>query len=156
DDDLRDCGDAARPNRSWAAPDALRAGLRNLGYVDGGNLVIEPRYAGGQVERLSTLAAELVRLKVDLLVTAAAGSARAARKATSTAPQLKTADDAASALGLTVLPVAVKGPRSGDLDRAFATIEKEHLRSLLVIGDSTLGVQRDRIAELSIKHRLPT
>src|SRR5262249_50290364 len=99
DDDLRDCGDAARPNRSWAAPDALRAGLRNLGYVDGGTLVIEPRYAGGQVERLSTLAAELVRLKVDLLVTAAAGSARAARKATSTAPQLKTADDAASALG---------------------------------------------------------
>src|SRR5262249_61410784 len=73
----------------------------------------------------------------------------------STAPQLKTADAAAAALGLTVLPVAVKGPRSGDVDRAFATIEKEHVRSLLVIGCSTLGVQRDRIGGLWFRPRLP-
>ena len=58
---------------------------------------------------------------------------------------MRIAEGAASALGLTVLPVAVKGPRRDDLDRAFATIERERLGSLFVIGDSTLGVQRDRL-----------
>ena len=65
---------------------AATEGLRDLGYVDGKNIIIERRYAAGQVERLSTLAAELVRLKVDVLVTAPAGSALAARSATRTIP----------------------------------------------------------------------
>src|SRR5262249_54830629 len=173
-------------------------------------------------ERLPELAAELVALKVDILVTAGAGSAVGARKATSTipivfmgepdpigtglvaslarpggnatgladthtdlvpkrlaflqqfvpsasrvgvlwnpsnastAPQLKTAEGAAPALGLTIVPIDVKGPKCDDLDRAFATIGKDRLGGLLVAGDSTLGVQRQRIAELSIAHRLPT
>lgn len=206
--------------KPWLA--AAVDGLRELGYVDGKNIVIERRYAAGQVERLSTLAAELVRLKVDVLVSAPAGSALAARSATRTIPivfigepdpvgtglvaslarpggnvtgladahadlvpkrlallkevaapgsrvgilwnpanpgtasQLKIARSAAAALSLTVLPVAVNGPRRRDLDHAFATITKERLGSLLVVGDSTLGVQRDRIAELAIEHRLPT
>src|SRR4029077_18914548 len=63
------------PYKRWHA--AFREGLRKLGYVEGDNVIIEPRYAAGQVERLSTLAAELVRLKVDVLVTAPAGSALA-------------------------------------------------------------------------------
>ena len=206
--------------KPWLA--ALRDGLRDLGYVEGENIIIESRFAAGQVERLSPLAAELVRLKVDVLVTAPAGSALPARSATrtipivfigepdpvggalvaglahpggnvtglsdahadlvpkrlellkqvapsatrvgilwnpanpGTAPQVKIAEGAAPALGLTVLPVAVKGPRRDDLDRAFAIVEKERLGSLFVIGDSTLGVQLDRLAELSMKHRLPT
>jgi putative ABC transport system substrate-binding protein len=74
----------------------------------------------------------------------------------STAPQLNIAEGAAQALRLTAVPVAVNGPKRGDLDRAFATIRQEPPGSLLVIGDSTLGVQLDRIAELAIKQRLPT
>jgi len=70
--------------KPWLA--AFRDGLRELGYVEGQNVIIEQRYAAGQVERLPALAAELVGLKVDLLVTAPAGSALAAKKVTSTVP----------------------------------------------------------------------
>ena len=74
----------AGPYKRWDA--AFREGLRRLGYVEGDNLVIEQRYAAGQVGRLTTLAAELVRLNVDVLVTAPAGSAAIAKKVTSTIP----------------------------------------------------------------------
>jgi putative tryptophan/tyrosine transport system substrate-binding protein len=69
--------------------------------------------------------------------------------------QVKTAHTAALALGLTVFPVAVKGPLPDDMDRAFATIAKQRLGGLLVVGDPTLGAQRKVIAERSIQHRLP-
>lgn len=72
------------PYKRWQA--AFREGLRKLGYIEGDNVTIERRYAGGQVERLSTLAAELVRLKLDVIVTAPAGSASFAKKVTSTIP----------------------------------------------------------------------
>src|SRR5215216_5946236 len=49
--------------------DALRRGLRDLGYVEGRNLIIEYRSAEGRAERFPDLASELVRLKVDLIVT---------------------------------------------------------------------------------------
>jgi putative ABC transport system substrate-binding protein len=207
-------------HKPWVA--AFRDGLRELGYVEGENVIIEQRYAAGHVERLPALAAELVRLKVDILVAAPSGSAFAAKNVTSTvpivfmgepdpigtglvaslarpggnatgladahtdllpkrlellkqlvpsasrvgvlwnpsnastAPQLKTVQAAAPALGLTIFPVEVKGPGRDDLDRAFATIGKDRLGGLLVVGDPTLGNQRNRIAELSIAHRLPT
>ena len=48
---------------------ALDEGLRDLGYIEGRNLFFERRYAGGKMERLPELAAELVRLKVDVIVT---------------------------------------------------------------------------------------
>src|SRR5207245_2599323 len=60
-------------------------GLRDLGYVEGQNLVVEYRFAAGQNERLPALAAELARLPVDVLVTAGAG-APAAKQATATTP----------------------------------------------------------------------
>ena len=62
----------------------FRQGLRELGYIEGKNIIIEYRYADGRPERLPALAEELVRLKVDIIVTDTAASARAARKATST------------------------------------------------------------------------
>jgi putative tryptophan/tyrosine transport system substrate-binding protein len=64
----------------------FRQGLRELGYVEGKNLIIEYRYAEVRPERLPALAEELVRLKVDIIVTDTAAPARAARKATSTIP----------------------------------------------------------------------
>lgn len=64
---------------------ALRQRLRELGYVYGQNLVTEPRSAEGVPDRLPGLAAELVRLKVDVIVTSG-GTARAAKSATNTIP----------------------------------------------------------------------
>ena len=206
--------------RPWVA--AFRDGLRRLGYVEGENVTIDQRYAAGQVERLPALAAELVRLRADVLVAAPAGSALAAKKVTSTipivfmgepdpvgtglvaslarpggnatgladahtellpkrlellkllvpalsrvgvlwnpsnastAPQLKAVQAAGPALGLTIVPVEVKGPGHDDLDRAFEAIGRDRLGGLLVVGDPVLGNQRARIAELAIAHRLPT
>ena len=66
--------------------DALRRGLRDLGYVEGRNLVIEYRSADGRAERFPDLASELVRLKVDVIVTRGTPAANAAKNATATLP----------------------------------------------------------------------
>jgi putative tryptophan/tyrosine transport system substrate-binding protein len=66
--------------------DALRKGLRSLGYVEGRNMIIEYRSADGRAERFPDLAAELVRLKVDLIITRGTPAARAAKSATETIP----------------------------------------------------------------------
>jgi putative ABC transport system substrate-binding protein len=66
--------------------DALRKGLRDLGYVEGRNLLIEYRSADGHAERFPELASELVRLKVDLIVTRGTPAAIAAKGATRTIP----------------------------------------------------------------------
>jgi len=66
--------------------DAFPQGLGELGYVEGRNLIIEYRWAAQKEERLPELAAELVRLKVEVIVTAAAPTIEAARRATSTIP----------------------------------------------------------------------
>jgi len=65
---------------------ALGQGLRNLGYVEGKTIVLEYRYAEGKIERLPELAAELVRLPVDVIVTALSPAIQAAKQATDTIP----------------------------------------------------------------------
>ena len=72
--------------------DAFRQGLRELGYAEGKNLVIEWRYADGKLDRLSALAAELVKLKVDVIVTGGSGSTRPANEATNHIPIVMTQD----------------------------------------------------------------
>src|SRR5262245_7255430 len=67
-------------------PDALRTGLRQLGYEEGNNIVFEYRWAEGRYDRLPELAAELVNLKIDVLVAHSTPGARAAKQATSTIP----------------------------------------------------------------------
>ena len=62
------------------------AGMRDLGYVDGRNLVVEYRVAGGRVERLDDLLAELIRLKVDVIVTGGTPAALAAKRARTAIP----------------------------------------------------------------------
>jgi putative tryptophan/tyrosine transport system substrate-binding protein len=66
--------------------EAFRQGLRELGYVEGKNIVIELRSAEGKLDRAPALAAELVRLKVDVIVTGGPQSTRAAKEATVTIP----------------------------------------------------------------------
>jgi putative ABC transport system substrate-binding protein len=68
-------------------------GLRKLGYVEGKNLVIEWRFAEGNADRLPSLAAELVHLKVDVIVAAASPPTRAAKEATVTIPIVMAVDD---------------------------------------------------------------
>ena len=72
--------------------EAFRQGLRELGYVEGKNIVIEWRYAEGKLDRLPALAAELVSLKVDVIVTGGSGATRPANEATSTIPIVMTQD----------------------------------------------------------------
>jgi putative ABC transport system substrate-binding protein len=69
-----------------ARVEAFRQRLRELGYVEGKNIFIEYRYAEGRLERLPGLAAELVRLKVDVIVTVGAPAILAAKKASATVP----------------------------------------------------------------------
>jgi putative tryptophan/tyrosine transport system substrate-binding protein len=66
--------------------EAFRQGLRELGWLEGRNVVIEYRYSAGRSERFPALAAELVRLKVDVIVTNAAPATHAAKEATATIP----------------------------------------------------------------------
>jgi len=73
--------------------DAFQQGLRELGYVEGKNIVIERRHGEGKLERLPGLAAELVRLNVDVLVTSGPTATRPAKEATSTIPIVMTFDD---------------------------------------------------------------
>jgi putative ABC transport system substrate-binding protein len=65
---------------------AFREGLRELGWVEGGNITLEIRYPEGKLDRLPGLAAELVQANVDVLVTQGTEAAQAARKATSAIP----------------------------------------------------------------------
>ena len=77
---------AASPSAISARIEAFRQGLRELGYVEGKNIIIEWRSAEGKLDRLSELAAELVRLKVDVIVTGGPIPTRAAKEATVTIP----------------------------------------------------------------------
>src|SRR5215475_1872133 len=64
--------------------EAFKQGLRERGYTEGKNIVLDYRYAEGKVDRLPALAADLVRLKVDLIVVTSTPVALAAKKATTT------------------------------------------------------------------------
>jgi putative tryptophan/tyrosine transport system substrate-binding protein len=208
-------------DKSWVA--AFRQGLRDLGYVEGENIVIEQRHAAGRAERLPELASELVGLKIDVLVVYGAWAlmhtgwkppgtlpivftvdpdpvgrrlvaslARPGGNVTGLSDahadlvpkrlqllkdvvpsagrigvllnpdnpmatsQLKIAQAAAPSLGLTVLPVEVKGRGRDDMDLVFARIGQQRLGGLLIIGDPTVSVHRARIADLAVQARLPT
>jgi putative tryptophan/tyrosine transport system substrate-binding protein len=78
---------------SSARIEAFQQGLRELGYVEGKNVVIEWRSAEGKLDRLPALAAELVRLKMDIIVTAGPADTRAAKEATVTIPIVMTWDN---------------------------------------------------------------
>jgi putative ABC transport system substrate-binding protein len=80
------------PSANAARIEAFRQGLRELGYVEGKNIVIEWRHAEAKLDRLPALAAELVRLKVDIIITGGPPATRSAKEATVTIPIVMTQD----------------------------------------------------------------
>ena len=99
--------------------EAFRRGLRELGYVEEKNIVIEYRHAEGKYDRLPVLAAELVRLKVDVIVTGGGPATRVAKQATSTIPIVMANDPDPVADGI-VASLA----RPGETSRDYQTLPR--------------------------------
>ena len=199
---------------------AFREGLRERGWVEGQNIVIEVRYADGKVDRLPALVSELIRLKVDIIVTTSSGTTWAAKNATQSIPIVMAASANALGEGLVtslghpsgnitgvtflagpeiagkqlellkeVAPAAsrvavltnptnkshaafarevkvaarslgaqvqfLEAPNPDQLESAFAAMTKEHAAALLVLTDSMFVGQRQRVADLAARSRLP-
>ena len=204
---------------SWAnRAEALRMGLRDLGYVEGKNITIAFR-SYETVDRLPEVAADLVRLKVDVIFATSSTEVEAARQATKTIPIVfathadpvglghvaslarpggnitglslvlteivtkeleimkqalpqmtrvgvvltltapshrpaaRALEAAAPKLGVQLLTVPVRTP--DDLHGAFATMARDRVHGFLAVASPLTRAQRARLAELSLKHRLP-
>jgi putative ABC transport system substrate-binding protein len=203
--------------RPW---EAFRERLRELGYVDGQTVAFEARWADGQLDRLPKLATELVRLKVDVVVTAGSPAARAAKNATTSIPivmatggdpvglglvatlgrpggnvtglttlsrelsgkRLETlrealprvsrmamlwhrtsnidaltrreTEEAAQKLGIPLKAHGVDGP--DDFDRVLSAIVADRAGAVLVATSPMFFGHRRQLAELALKHRLPS
>jgi len=200
--------------------EAFRQGMRELGYVEGKNIVIEGRYADNQADRLPALIAEFARLKVDVIVTGGSASTRAAKEATSTIPivmgrdadpvgtgivaslarpggnitglstiapqiagkqlallkeiapglsrvavianstqsataqSLKEAERAAAKLRVRLQPLDLRNPQ--DVETVLEAAREGRAQGLLVVTSFGFLSQRTRIAEFSMKNRLPS
>jgi putative ABC transport system substrate-binding protein len=197
----------------------LGQGLRDLGYVEDQDFAFEYRSADGKVERLPTLAADLVHLNVDLIVTTTAPAARAAKEATTTIPivmvgvnydplalgyvaslarpggnvtglfflhldllakrlgvfkemlpsvgrvavlsdplsadQLKQVEVVNRSLGFKLHPVELREPQL-DVESAFRAAVRSRAEGLFVLETVNIFRERSQIAQLALKHRLPT
>jgi len=109
--------------------EAFRQGLHALGYVEGQNIVIDYRYAEGKLDLLPELVAELVRLRVDVIVTSGSNPARAAKKATGTIPivMANAADPVSEGL---VASLARPGGNMTGLSRMAADLSGKRLELL--------------------------
>jgi putative tryptophan/tyrosine transport system substrate-binding protein len=199
---------------------AFEEALRSRGYRVGDNVIIEYRFADGNLERLPALAADLVKFGVDVIVAGSNPSVVAAMKATTSIPivgfnvfdpvgaglvaslarpggnvtgltgdtgneiwgkrlellketvpnlsrvgvlwnpdirtsrvRMISTEEAARALGLTLVPVKVPGPDA--LEQAFAIMMREQIQAFVLLADSVLFNYRGRIAEMALRNRLP-
>ena len=124
--------------------DGFRQGLRELGYVERKNIVIEWRYAEGKLDRFPALAAELVRLKVDVIVTTGPIATRAAKQATGTIPIVMAFDDDPVGSGF-VVSLARPGGNITGLSSLSPEMSGKQLEILkeIVPGLSRVGVIGD-------------
>ena len=109
--------------------EAFREGLRELGYVEGKNIVIEWRFAEGKLDRLPALAAELVDLKVDIIVSASPTTTRPIKDATSTIPIVMAQDSDPVASGF-VASLAHPGGNITGLSTVLPEISGKRLEIL--------------------------
>ena len=136
-------------HEKWLA--GLEQGLRDLGYVEGDNTVIERRHADGNFERLPGLAAELVRLKVDVLV-AHGGAAFDAKKATATIPVVFIANPDPVGAGLVASLARPGGNLTGSSDLHSGLVAKRlELLKEVVPSASRLAVLWDSRPELALQ-----
>src|SRR4051812_33577286 len=137
-----------------AAPQyaALWAGLRELGYREGENMVVESRYADGHEEHLPTLVAEFVQLEVDLIVAAGSVAARAAQEATRTIPVVFPTSNGPVEIGL-VASLARPGGNVTGLSLMAPQLEAKRLELLTqtVPGLARVGVLVNPV-EPSVRH----
>jgi putative ABC transport system substrate-binding protein len=139
--------------------DAFRQGLRQLGYAEGKDIVIESRYADGKPDRLNELTAELVRLRVDVIVTLGPAPTRAVKAATATIPIVMTQDSdpvgngfvaslarpGGNITGLSTLAPEISGKQ---LELLKETVPK--LSHLAVFGSSTIPGQALSLREIGL------
>jgi putative ABC transport system substrate-binding protein len=112
---------------------------------------------GGNVTGLTDLAPSLVAKRLELLKEVIPSATRIAvllnPDNSSSVPQLRLTQEAASALGVSI--ISVEARRLDDIDRAFAAARAKHAMALLLVADGLLGSNRKRIIELTAKSRLP-
>jgi putative ABC transport system substrate-binding protein len=139
--------------------EAFRQGLRELGYAEGKTLVIEYRHAEGRSDRLPALAAELVRLKVDIIISGGPTVTRAAKEATTTIPIVMVQDSdpvgsgfvaslarpGGNITGLSTLAPELSGKR---LELLKETVPK--LSRVAVLGDSTEPANAQSLKEIEL------
>jgi putative ABC transport system substrate-binding protein len=153
---------AVSPSAAAARTEAFRQGLRELGYIEGKNIVLEPRYAEEKLDRLPALAAELVRLKVDIIVTAGGQATRAAKQATPTIPIVMTNDPDPVASGF-VASLARPGENITGLSTLAPELSGKRLELLkeiipklsrvAIVGTSTQPGHAQAIKELELAAR---
>jgi putative ABC transport system substrate-binding protein len=131
-----------------AVDDAFVRGMRELGYVVGGNLAIEYRWAGNDLSRLQQLADELVRLGVDVIVTATTAGTRAAMRATTAIPIVMAASADPVAAGLVASLNRPAGNVTG-LSLQTTDIARKRLQLLreIVPGAATIALLAERVTE---------
>ena len=122
----------------FASFEPIAQGLRELGYLEGRNIVFEYRYAEGKTEVLPGLAAELVRLKVDVIVAVGTSATRAAKNATATIPTVFTRIADPVALGL----VASLAQPSGNLTGVSVLTRDLAAKWLELLTEAMPGVRR--------------
>jgi putative tryptophan/tyrosine transport system substrate-binding protein len=149
------------PTLSANAPrsEAFRQGLRELGYVEGKNIVIEWRSAEEKPDRLPALAAELVRLKVEIIVTTGSTPTRAAREATATIPIVMTneanpvADGIVASLarpGGNITGLSTLAPELSDKRLEILREVVPKLSRVAVLGTSTVPGLAQMIREIEL------
>jgi putative tryptophan/tyrosine transport system substrate-binding protein len=138
---LDSTGDPKTPQPSV---EAFRQGLRDLGYIEGKNILVEYRYAEGMTDRMPSLVAELVQLKVDVVVVSALPAIRAAKQATKTIPIVMVTTQDPVATGL-VDSLARPGGNITGLTRLTRDLSGKRLELLkeVVPGISRVGVLVD-------------
>jgi putative ABC transport system substrate-binding protein len=117
------------PSTNAARIEAFRQGLSDLGYFEGGNIAIEWRSAEGSLDQLPALAAELVRLKVDVIVTTGSSATRAAKDATATIPIVMAQDGDPVGNGF-VVSLARPGGNITGLSSLFSELSRKRLELL--------------------------
>jgi putative ABC transport system substrate-binding protein len=118
-------GDGPRAERASISTEPFREGLRELGYVEGQNVVIEERWSEGKAERLFDLAGELVRLNVDVIVTHGVQGTKAVQDATKTIPIVMAVSPDPVGTGLVASLARPGGNTTGMTDQVAELSDKE-------------------------------